>query len=215
VRVFDSEGDASLSSVLCGIDWVTAHARRIRVANMSIGFGGFDDGNCGHHPGNDDPLHIAICESVKAGVTYTVSAGNDGADAANTLPAAYPEVITVSALADFDGLRGGLAGTSTRPECFGETDDTFAFFSNFGPAVDIAAPGVCIPSTFPGAQYAYDSGTSMAAPYVAGAASLYLLRHPRASPRQVRTSLIARGEPGPIPDDPDQYPEPILNVRGL
>jgi subtilisin family serine protease len=79
----------------------------------------------------------------------------------------------------------------------------------------LAAPGVCIGSTFPGGLYAISSGTSFAAPLVAGAAALYLVNHPGASPAQVKAALIAFEEPGPIPGDPDAYPEGIVNVSTL
>ncbi|MBW3556392.1 MAG: S8 family serine peptidase, partial [Actinobacteria bacterium] len=97
VRVLDNQGSGSWSSVICGVDWVTANASTIEVANMSLGGGGSDTG-C-----NDGGLHQAICKSVANGVTYVVAAGNSSDDAANHVPAAYDEVITVSALADFDG----------------------------------------------------------------------------------------------------------------
>ena len=143
-KVLDDTGFGTTSQVICGVDWVTAHADVIDVANMSLIDNGFDDGNCGRT--NGDPLHLAICRSVAAGVTYAVAAGNASSDASVFVPAAYPEVITVSAIADFDGKPGGLAPQF--PGCLTETDDTFAFFSNFGPAVDLAAPGVCILSTW-------------------------------------------------------------------
>ncbi len=101
VRVVDSK-TASLSSLACGIDWVTANAAKVRVANMSLRFANMsDDGNCGNT--NGDVLHMAICRSVAAGVTYVVGAGNETNEFATNVPAAYDEVLTVTALADFDG----------------------------------------------------------------------------------------------------------------
>ncbi len=153
---------------------------------------------------------------VAAGVTAVVAAGNESQDAAHEIPAAYPEVITVSAYADYDGRPGGVGSG----DCgFPEVDDTMAFFSNFGSAVDIAAPGVCITSTVPRfydrSGYFVASGTSMASPHVAGAAALYIARHPYASPAGVRAALVAMAEPGPLPEDPDSFPEGLLNVRPL
>ena len=101
VRVLNADGEGEFSDVICGVDWVTAHADTIEVANMSLG-GAAPEGDC-----NDGSLHQAICESVAAGVTYVVAAGNDGADAGADAPAAYDEVITVSAIVDTDGLPGG------------------------------------------------------------------------------------------------------------
>lgn len=213
VRVMGRNGTGSESAVLCGIDWVTAHANIIDVANMSLGFTKHTDtGNCGFGRSNDrDPLHQALCASVAAGVTFVVSAGNDAQDAANQTPAAYPEVITVSAMADYDGQPGGLAPTT----CSDQTDDTFATFSNFGAAVDLAAPGVCITSTYIGSQLAFGDGTSFASPIVSGAAALYKATHPSATADQVRAALISLAESGPIPGDPDSYGEGIVNVSTL
>src|SRR6266511_3536339 len=106
VRVLNPAGSGSFASVICGVDWVTAHRDVIEVANMSLGGTGSEPPGSGCATG--DPLHDAICNSVAAGVTYTVAAGNEADDAANHVPAAYDEVITVSALADFDGQPGGL-----------------------------------------------------------------------------------------------------------
>ncbi len=150
------------SDIICGIDWVTANAGAIEVANMSLGGSGSDDGNCGRTDG--DAEHQAICDSVDAGVTYAVAAGNDHQDAATFAPAAYDEVITVSALADFNGQPGGGA----RPTCRTDQDDTFADFSNYGADVDVIAPGVCILSTWMNGGYNTISGTSMASPHTAG-----------------------------------------------
>lgn len=187
VQVLSPLGSGSTSAVICGIDHVTEHADEIEVANMSLGGSGSDDGNCGKS--NDDAMHQAICNSVAQGVTYAVAAGNDHSDAANMVPAAYDEVITVSALADFDGKPGGL-GTST---CRSDVDDTFANFSNYGADVDLIAPGVCIRSTSSTGGYTTLSGTSMAAPHVAGGAALYRATHPGASPQTVKAALQAAG----------------------
>lgn len=206
----------SPAALMCAVDWITAHASTIEVANLSLAGLGPEtaNDNCGIAPQkkDGDPLHAAICASVAAGVTYVVGAGNDNLDADQLVPARYPEVITVSAIADNDGQPGGLGGNLN---CLPEIDDTFAFFSNFGAVVDIAAPGVCISSTYPGGLYAVGSGTSYATPLVAGAAALYKATHPSATPAQVRAALIAAADPGPIPEDPDSFPEGVLDVSSL
>jgi subtilisin len=211
VRVLGATGGGSMSEVVCGVDYVTAHARRIEVANMSLGSpGGRDDGNCGRTFG--DTLHRAICASVAAGVTYVVAAGNDGRNAGLYSPASYDEVVTVSALADFNGRPGGGAAATCRPD----TDDTLANFSNHGRDVDLVAPGVCIRSTWLGGAYETLSGTSMAAPHVTGAAALYLVRHRAASPAAVRAALRAAGSAAwSRAGDPDGIHEPLLDVRGF
>jgi subtilisin len=206
VRVLGNGGKGSYARMICGVDWVTAHASTIEVANMSVRAAGADDGNCGRT--NKDPLHLAVCNLVAVGVVFVVAAGNDAADAAAVVPAAYDEAITVSGLIDFDGSPGGLGS----PTCGQEVDDTLAYFSNFGADIDIAAPSVCITTTAPGGLFQTASGTSVSAPYVAGAAALYKATHPSATPAAVKSAILAAREPGPIPDDPDPYAEGVVNV---
>ena len=154
---------------------------------MSITKWGRDDGACGTL--NDDFLHAAICRLVKSGVTVVAAAANDSGNASLRIPGSYNEVITVSALADTDGKPGGLGGN----RCFSwgtyDSDDTFADFSNYGPDVDLIAPGKCIWSTVPGGKYQYMSGTSMAAPHVTGAVALV-----KATPAVLHAG---RGQGGP------------------
>jgi subtilisin len=206
VRVLDNRGSGSFSAIICGIDWVTAHAGTIDVANMSLGGTGTDTG-C-----HDGAMHEALCASVGAGVTYAVAAGNESDNAANHVPAAYDEPITVSALADFDGQPGGL-GAAT---CRADQDDTFADFSNYGADVDIIAPGVCILSTWTGGSYNTISGTSMATPHVTGAAGLYKSTHPTASPAAVKSALQNAGTTNWLTGtDPDKAAERLLNVSAF
>ena len=83
---------ATLSSVLCGIDWVLAHADTIEIVNMSFGGPGPDDDSCGGRI-SGDPFHQAICALVDAGVTVVASAGNEAIDASAFTPAGFEDVI--------------------------------------------------------------------------------------------------------------------------
>ena len=226
VRIFGQNGEVTLESLLCGLDYLQANARRIDVAALAFENPGTPDAPCGRRRVQPtlsplrllpkfevvDPVHAAICRVTAAGVTLVAAAGNDSADAGNFVPAAYPQVITVSAFTDTDGLRGGLGPVAF---CFtSEHDDTFGSYSNFGAVVDISAPGTCDYTTFPGG-YTIDVGTSFATPMVAGAVALIKARTPLLPPSAVRAILLGRAEGGNIFGDPDGINEGVLNIRGL
>ena len=143
IKVLNASGSGYLSDVIDGIEWVINQKNTQGgdwVINMSLGTSQ-DVGS----------FHDAIVRAYNAGVVIVAAAGNSGG--AVSFPAAYPEVIAVSA-----------------------TDDTnqIASWSSRGPEVDLAAPGVNIYSTYKGQSYATLSGTSMAAPHVTGAAALII-----------------------------------------
>jgi subtilisin family serine protease len=221
VRVFDSNAYSRISWIVCGIDWITSRrdpsdASRplIEVANMSLRDEGRDDGNCGYT--TPDAEHRAICRSSQAGTTHVVAAGNDRRAASLWRPASYDEVITVSALADFNGKAGGGAAATCTAFGVRDVDDTFADFSNYGNDVDLIAPGVCIRSTYKGSTYGTSSGTSMATPAVAGAAAIYRSLHPDATPPEVRLALRAAGSDGwNHSTDRDSAHEPLLDASSL
>ena len=139
-------------------------------------------------------LHQAVCNLTNAGVTVVAAAGNDGTDAASFVPASYDEVIAVSAFTDFDGQRSSAGCQADFSDYGYECDDTLADFSDYGSVVDVAAPGVHVLSdSLDGGQTTL-SGTSMAAPHVAGAAALVLASNPTLTPAQVRAVLESTGE---------------------
>lgn len=169
VKVLDDGGGGSFSGIVEGIDWVTEQAMERGesvVANMSLGGGGEKDGTCTEDGfSGDDNMHAALCNARNAGVVTVAAAGNDGDDADNAVPAAYDDaVITVSAT---------------------EEGDDWASYSNWGERsadwtandsapVAIAAPGSDVESTAADGGTESLSGTSMAAPHVAGGAALFL-----------------------------------------
>lgn len=164
VRVLDNNGSGTISGVIAGVDWVTANHRKPAVANMSLGGGA------------STALDDAVRASIAAGVTYVVAAGNGDRlgrqqDACNFSPARVREALTVGAT------------TNT---------DTKTSWSNFGPCVDLFAPGASITSAWHTGDTATNtiSGTSMAAPHVAGVAALYLAEHPTASPAEVFRAVV-------------------------
>jgi Subtilase family len=180
IKVCDGSGECKISTQIKGIEYAIKHANEIDVLNISI-----------ENP-NSPALNNIISEAVKAGITVVVSAGNYGRDASTTTPANNPNVLTVSAIGDTDGKCGG-SGPAVKLAKGTVADDSLAYFSNFGRVVKIAAPGVDIFSTYKGSGYAVDSGTSMAAPYVAGAAALYKSQFPNASPAQTMAGILALG----------------------
>ena len=110
------------------------------------------------------------------------------------MPAAYDEVITVSAFADFDGKPGGLALTDpcSSRDNDGDQDDTIYDLSNFGLDIDIAAPGVCIRSMrgLGPLSARYLTGTSAAAAHVSGAVALYAANNSGAGVKEIRNWLL-------------------------
>jgi subtilisin family serine protease len=159
VRVLDCNGAGTISGVIAGVDWVTRNAVKPSVANMSLSSGA------------SASLDTAVRNSLASGITYTIAAGNSGANACYFSPARVPGAITV--------------GATT-------ANDVRASYSNFGKCLDLFAPGSSIKSAWVGSESAANtiSGTSMAAPHVAGVAALYLQTHPAAGPTAVRNALV-------------------------
>jgi len=160
VKVLDSSGSGSISTIVAGLDWIIQQGS-IDVVNMSFGCS-----NCA-----SQALNTALAQAANSGIVLVAAAGNSTQDVSNFSPANNPNVIAVSAVADYNGKPGG--GANSTCANFGP-DDTLASFSNFGSGVALAAPGVCITSTFPNNQLGTESGTSMASPHVTGAAALYI-----------------------------------------
>ncbi|HAU22649.1 MAG TPA: peptidase S8 [Erythrobacter sp.] len=142
VRVLDRRGSGSYSGVIAGIDYVAANGNAGDVANMSLG-GSYSQA-----------LNDAVVAAAAGGVKFVLAAGNDGRDADNYSPASANgnNIYTVSAFSN---------------------GDNWASFSNYGnPPVDYAEPGVSIESTWKSGGYNTISGTSMAAPHLAGILAL-------------------------------------------
>ena len=180
VRVLDCNGFGTVASVVAGINWVTGHVIKPAVANMSLG------GSA------SSTLDQAVTNSIAAGISYAIAAGNAGADACNTSPARTPNAITVGAT---------------------DINDARASFSNFGVCLDIFAPGVNITSDWNASTIATRvlSGTSMATPHVAGAIALYYEGHPTATTANVRYGLLATAGNGLISNAGAASPNKLLH----
>ncbi|CAN5689012.1 S8 family peptidase [soil metagenome] len=167
VRVLDCSGSGSNSGVIAGVDWVTANHVKPAVANMSLGGGA------------SSALDTAVNNSIAAGVTYAVAAGNSNANACNYSPARVASAVTV----------GSTTSTDARSS-----------FSNFGSCLDVFAPGSNITSAWYTSDTATNtiSGTSMASPHVAGVAALYLQGNPGASPQTVRDAIVTTSTTGVV-----------------
>ena len=189
VRIADCTGFSAVSWLISGIEWVTANyqahqsgpasKRWKAVANISL------------ETLSSIPLDDAVRSSIRAGITYTVAAGNRMADACTSSPARLPEAITVGASNALDQRWS---------------------YSNFGPCVDLFAPGYQIVSAF--IRSNVDSlpitGTSMAAPHAAAAAALYLADHREATPDVVQIAIVDAATGGAVTAAGDGSPDLLL-----
>lgn len=159
VRVLDCAGSGYNSSVIAGLNWIAGNYVPGEPAVVNMSLGG----------ATSSALDEAVENLISRGITVVVAAGNDNTDACNHSPARAPAAITVGATTNVDAR---------------------ASYSNYGTCLDIFAPGTDIPSTWLGANYyAIISGTSMAAPHVAGAIVRFLGQYPGLSPTQVTNSI--------------------------
>jgi subtilisin family serine protease len=169
VKVLGCDGTGSSSSVIAGVDWVTQHAAKPAIANMSLGGGA------------SQAMDDALRKSAKSGVFYSIAAMNNGANACNYSPARTGRTKKADGTWNNDNGIMTVAATNKQDE---ETS-----WSNFGPCVDIWAPGDLILSTRNGGGTTTMSGTSMAAPHIGGGGALYLSRNTGASPSAVEKAL--------------------------
>lgn len=160
VKAFNQDGEAFLSDIIEGIDW--AIENDMDIINLSAGT-----------QTASSAFHAVMDKAYNSGLLIVAAAGNDGNidGSGDTVdfPARYDSVIGVSAVDSYLNR---------------------ANFSSTGSMVEIAAPGVRILSTYLGNQYAYISGTSMAAPYVSGELALMIQAYPHLSNKEIRKVMI-------------------------
>jgi subtilisin family serine protease len=181
VRVLDCRGSGTNSGVIAGVDWVIKNHASGVPAVANMSLGG----------GVSSALDTAVTNLVNDGVVLAAAAGNSNADACTSSPARAAAAITVGATS---------------------SNDARASFSNFGTCLDIFAPGVSITSAWYTSKIATNtiSGTSMAAPHVAGVAALILSANPTMSVQGVVDTLIASSTPDKVTNAVTGSPNRLL-----
>lgn len=175
IRVFGNSGSGSISNVVYGIDWV--------INNRGRHHGQYDPSiiNLSIQSGPAPTLDDAVRSAVAAGIFVTVAAGNVNDDACGVSPARVAEALTVGAT---------------------DSNDARASFSDYGPCVDLFAPGqdVLTAGGWDDAATIFYSGTSFSAPYAAGVAAMYLQMNPTAGPDELRWAVLNSVSPV-VPDE--------------
>ena len=167
IRVLSCTGRGSIFSVLSGVEWMIDHHVAGEPAVANMSLGG----------SRNSGMNDAVANAVRDGITMVVAAGNNNRDASEYSPASEPLAITVGAVSMLDSRSS---------------------FSNFGPLLDIFAPGQIITSAYyrSSTDVRGLSGTSMAAPHVAGAAALLLEENPNLTPAEVASDLMSYAKIG-------------------
>jgi len=172
VKVLNCQGSGSNAGVIAGVNYVASNAPRPSVANMSLG------------GSKSTALDSAVTNAIKEGVTFVVAGGNENDNACYYSPADVPTAISVGATGVDDSQ--------------GNEIDNRAYFSNYGTCISVFAPGLMIQSTWIGNnnnELKTISGTSMAAPHVAGVCAVYLGTHTTASPATVKSWILGQSSP--------------------
>jgi len=191
VRILDCVGSGSISDTVAGLDWVAANAVKPAVVTLSLGI----------QVGSWSRVLEEAVQSLinNYGITVVVASGNSGVDACYVAPSNVPGAITVAA----SNIKSRTADGGTKK---GDPEDPYRW-SNTGPCIDLWAPGVDILAAcasesrcreVTNSSYTYASGTSMAAPQVAGVAALALSRNPDLTPADVSALILASATPNMV-----------------
>jgi subtilisin family serine protease len=180
-----------VSEIVVAVDWIVANHVKPAVINLSIQLIHFHaERLAAEEIQVSEMLDQSISKALATGIPVVSAAGNSNVNACNLPPSKIPGVIAVAA---------------------SDYKDNRASFSNHGPCISLFAPGVDILSVNARGGYAYGSGTSQAAPFVAGAVALYLETHSRASPAEIMQVLKGSAVSGVI-KNPKDIPNLLLQT---